>query len=354
MKTIILALILGILFVSCGGDTDNEAGINPVTKPAVPEINFTTDEFFEICNMEMACNTWGDTDDDLNSCVRDYVTMTKLPENSKVIDYLKIQNDIDSTKIVLGCLKKAKNCSDVEKCEGIKNLTETCNGNYQANCDGNIAKSCNIFGKVVEMDCRFMDYTGYSKCKVHTSLSDWNNGDNEATCEIDYGKCDDNTYKPECIDGKLAICNNGRVVKTDCEFVAGAGATCKNMKMGTESFAFCFPPETAENCDEDTYKIHCDGTKIMTCLAGKVAYQDCKVNYGDDYTCNIALDGDDNCVHKSVSESWQQDAYCDGNILKYTVNGVVKDYDCVANGYAECADSEVSYKNTKIPTYCKY
>jgi hypothetical protein len=349
MKKIIFIIFIILFLTSC---FEEDLKPKPTPKPEIPEINFTTEEYLNICNLEFSCQINADTDDDLNACLRETITMLNLPSNSKVIETLHMEDSIDRFKLYLDCANKAKDCTEYESCLGIISSSETCDSTYVDKCDGKVAKHCNIFGKVIKTDCTYMDFTGYETCVVREDYSAWNNEQMIAECVTDYGECDDYSYTPTCNGNKMLGCSNGKITEMDCEFVTGKDSTCKTTTMMGRTFGMCTPPETAEDCDDENYNKICYENKIKSCMMGKVIEQDCKVNYGDDYLCNVALDEDINCVHKSVATSWERVPYCEGDILKYTINGVVKEFDCKANGYSSCIDDEL-YNNDLIPAYCK-
>ena len=239
----------------------------------------------------------------------------------------------DDFQNAINCIKENTTCLDIASCMDIEITEDSCTPSeeYVVTCDGNKLVDCSWKGKVIKKTCK-----EGTTCDAE---------ENECMKER-IEECDD-TFIDKCnADGTATICQFGKIKTFSC----GEERTCQIISEDGEDELICMPNSSLPDCDEDTFEEHCDGQYSVKCNRGKVVKADCEVLAGPGYICKedpsffeafLFL----GCVYNEVATTCDSYPSCDGDTLKYCVNGVEKTYNCTENSYASCDTESVEIED---------
>ncbi len=328
-KLLLLLLTITVFIFTACGDSDSKPG---------EEDGAVLDGITETILMIDACGL-SDVVPVINEDIYTIYNVMNIDENSflgKDNGFMPINFFKKAIENYRNCVKNSTNCDELSSCLNIEVTADTCDGKtYQESCDGNKRIICNWQGKVIKVDC------GSQTCKEK-------NGN--ARCELSKNSCDDTTYVSNCDRNIAQGCDFGRIIKTDCSL---NGSTCKMVQEHGMNRAVCEPLASWPDCDEQTYKDSCEGKYVVTCYRGKVVKNDCEKLAGEGFVCKENPDMTDifmfaGCVYNKISTPCTSEPKCNGNVLEYCVNGETKTYDCTANDYAACSTEKAKNENGEI------
>lgn len=306
----VLLIVVSGLF-SCS-DSESEEKENKIAMES---------EILKACNRLNVCEL---SYFDVNDCLHDYNYWLNLNEGTEQFNQIKITD----VKEHIMCLNDATTCEEAITCEktykGTETTTEECGfTGFQESCNGTVMSKCSYIkggiSYVLKTDCAVFG----QECIYE---ADYNN----ARC----GKIVDCTENSsECEGSVRKVCDGGIYFENDCSMYANG--ECVVLNTDTEKGAYCLPKEPSKSCS----KMRCDSSKIIYCSEGKELVYDCKTNYGENFTCLESNEDDDSksysCMFKDSIICYEE-ATCDGDILKYCLNGETKEYNCKENGYSSC------------------
>ncbi len=225
----------------------------------------------------------------------------------------------------INCTKNNTTCLDIASCMNIEITEDSCtpSDEYTVTCEGNKLVGCSWKGKVIKKTCQ----------EGTTCDAD----ENECITER-VEECDDDTFVDKCnADGTVTMCEWGKIKTFSC----GEGRTCQIVNEDGEDELICMPNDSLPDCNEDTFEEHCEGQYSVKCNRGKIVKTDCEALAGPGFICKEDPDMMEaflflGCVYSEVATPCDSYPSCDGNTLKYCVNGVEKTYNCTDNSYTSC------------------
>lgn len=178
------------------------------------------------------------------------------------------------------------------------------NGGTQPSCDasmntcvGSIAYFCGVNGTVNQMDCAQRNQI----CQ-------------NAVCVADPNAC--TSANNVCTDGKLSICSNGILQTTIC---------ASDEQCGTDAYGqpACVKQKVDPNPTCTSADNTCFGSKLKTCVDGRLILQTCPENE----SCNM-VEGIAACVRNSDVACTDADNKCANGILSLCVDGQMQNTVC--------------------------
>lgn len=245
-------------------------------------------------------------------------------------------------KSTLGCLSKAKNCSEMNICiKGTEELASHCKEKGHI-CVGDTYVECKGQGMIdIMQDCKQI---GLKCIQV----------DDHARCSI--GECDKAKVYPYCDGDNLIDCDKGIIETKSCPFSLGISckqsngeAICKlyggGKCLGDQGEAEC--KGTEGDCGGD-FQPHCEGDRFVSCRKGKIALLDCPSLYSG-FTC-IYNEKNKNmpCGFKTDQCEITKDNCIDNDTLAYCFFGKIETIDCLSLGYSKCIKSESPKKTVGL------
>jgi hypothetical protein len=314
----------GKICVGSGTDTRCEV---PSEAPLMEEIE-SASIMMNACGLDEAISN-------LNEDIYMLVNIANIDKTSLLgrgLGILPLDDFQKTVEKIINCNENSNTCSELATCLNIEVTNDTCTPkDFVNSCEGNKTVTCNWQGKVLKTTCE-ADTT----CTVDEDYGDVDCFKEEAT------GCDDESFASSCNGNIITTCEWGTEKTFDC----GDQRTCEMIN----SKATCTPHTDLPDCNEDTYESGCEGQFVLTCDQGKVLKSDCEITAGSGYVCKenptfLEAFFFAGCVYNQVATSCNTLPSCDGNTLKYCVNGTEETYSCTDGGYTACSIESIEVED---------
>jgi len=299
---------------------------NLETKCEAPSTDGPTVEEIQFISSRMnACGLYEEVSS-LSEDIYMFINIANITKDSflgKGLGIIALDDFQEILKKTTNCHKSTTTCTELATCLDIEITDELCDKEtFTDDCESNKTVTCSWQGKVLK-----------TTCETNTNCTiDEVDKDAECTKE-EVASCDSN-FVGSCNENTITTCEWGREKTYEC----AERGTCQVV----DGRAKCIPSDTLPDCDSETFQSSCTQEFLFTCHEGKVIKSDCKLIAGPDFICKenpsfleaLFFGG---CIHKKVATTCSNEPSCDGNILKYCVDGEEKTYNCTENDYNSCS-----------------
>ncbi len=300
MRTLIILAVSLALILTLGcveDDPDLDGGADMAVDAATDSraAPVTDEQLLHACIRAGTCGI--KTYPRLSDCVNAYYDLYLTQGLGPIYDKL------------FACVNAAKDdCDKIAECYG---RGKACDTSYKASCKGTVAVTCDLIGhRIYQLDCAHAGLT----CKVNTA--------GDAVCTP--GTCAAG-YANQCKGNKLLSCTTGAIEILDC---SATGKVCGNNWSKKECVG-----NQKDTCSSKSFSRYCKGNIALTCVGGRVHYDDCSKRKLQKSKC---VGGQCQKAGTQCAESMNK---CDSDKLLACFDGSWKTFDCKKLGMGPCQAS---------------